>query len=182
MPHRKRPCAVCPARRDNANNPEAKFPAERWAALTRTVCDGRGGSAPDGSPLFGCHKGAPGDPAEDILCAGWAAAFGNMSFPARLAAATGDLPRDVLNPDRAGWPDLYDDWAEMVAAQMWNPGDPDGHLPESLATRRRTSTITAEGLLKALPRMMSVRVRVPTPGAVQDAQEALAETRAEGKP
>lgn len=59
FPRRRFPCDECPIRADNASNPDSKFPAERWRALTASV-QSPGGFGPDfGSPLFGCHKGRP---------------------------------------------------------------------------------------------------------------------------
>lgn len=127
LPRRAFPCNECPVRRDNADNPRSKFPAERWNALRATIGDGSGVGLLD-MPMFGCHKGTPGDAGEDLACAGWLAAFGHRSVPVRLAVCYGQLGSEALWPGD-GWPVLYDDWDEMAEAQQWNPGDPDGHLP-----------------------------------------------------
>lgn len=85
------------------------------------------------APLFGCHKGVPGEPEQDLVCAGWLASFGYRSIPIRLAVVRGRLDPAQLGtgPD---WPELYDTWDEMAAAQQWNPGDPDDHLPQTCRT------------------------------------------------
>lgn len=61
------------------------------------------------------------------------AAFGHRSVPVRLAVAMGRLDPAALEPGD-GWPELYDDWDEMAEAQLWAPGDPDGHLPQACRT------------------------------------------------
>jgi hypothetical protein len=137
MPHRRFPCGECPVVKDNDDNPRSKFPAERWEMLRATVEDRPGDHALLGAPLFGCHEGAPGTGA-DMLCAGWAAAFGRDSVELRVAIATGRLPADVLDRG-AQWPELYETWDDMVAGQTLQPGEPDDHLPPELrrhATRR----------------------------------------------
>lgn len=127
MPRRRFPCDECPVRRDNADNPRAKFPAERWDALRATVSDATGLWLLD-TPMFGCHKGMPGAPGEDLACAGWLAAFGHRSVPVRLAVCYDQLDLAALRPGE-NWPALYEDWDEMAAAQQWNAGDPADHLP-----------------------------------------------------
>lgn len=132
MPRRIYPCNECPVRTDNADNPRSKFPHERWETLRDTVDDGRGGSAPLGAPLFGCHKGEPGTDA-DLACAGWLAAFGDRSVTVRLAIAQGRLSPAALEPG-PNWPPLYGSWEHMAEAQRWEPGDPDDHLPKGCAS------------------------------------------------
>lgn len=129
MPRRAFPCNECPVRCDNSENPRSKFPAERWTKLRETIGDATGFGLLD-MPMFGCHKGTPGDADEDLACAGWLAAFGHRSVPVRLAIAMGRLDPAALEPGE-GWPELYDSWDEMAAAQQWNPGDPDGHLQQA---------------------------------------------------
>jgi hypothetical protein len=130
LPHRRFPCAECPVRKDNAGNPRSKFPASRWEALRATS-----GDAGPGAPLFGCHEGEPGTGA-DLLCAGWAASFGRESAEVRIAVMCGLLPVEALDPG-VNWPELYQDWDEMVAAQTLQPGEPDDHLPPELRKGRR---------------------------------------------
>jgi hypothetical protein len=131
MPRRTFPCNECPVRCDNADNPRSKFPAERWETLRETIGDPDGFGLAD-MPMFGCHKGTPGDAEEDLACAGWLAAFGHRSVPVRLAIAFGSLDPAALEPGD-GWPALYEDWDEMAAAQQWNPGDFADHLPTACA-------------------------------------------------
>ncbi len=117
MPHRKAPCGPCPIRADNADNPDAKFSAERWDALRCTVRDPDTGQQPmPGDPLFGCHKGQPGDPDCDLACAGWLVQFGEDHVGVRLAVARGLLPDTALEPG-PNWPPLHPDWDAVVAAQ-----------------------------------------------------------------
>lgn len=137
LPYRKFPCAECPVRKDNAGNPRSKFPASRWAVLEKTTRDERGFGPDVDQDLFGCHEGEPGT-GLDLLCAGWAAAFGGASARLRLLIAFGQVPRLVLNPGQR-WPELYQDWDEMVAAQTLKPGEPDDHLPPGLRDLRRQS-------------------------------------------
>lgn len=124
---RRAPCDACPVRRDNADNPRSKFPAERWDALRATIAAPQGPEDLGAMTMFGCHKGSPGSPDKDLACAGWLAAFGHRSIPVRLAVAFGQLDPTALEPD-SRWPALYEDWDEMAAAQRWNPGDPVDHL------------------------------------------------------
>lgn len=115
FPRRRYPCNECPIRADNADNPQAKFPAERWACLSQTVRAPDGGSPQLGSIMFGCHKGEPGTNA-DLACAGWLARFGGNHVNVRLAIAFGRLPVEALTPGE-GWPELHETWDDVVAAQ-----------------------------------------------------------------
>lgn len=135
VPYRRFPCAECPVRCDNAANPRSKFPASRWEVLEKTFRDADGYGADIDQELFGCHEGEPGTGA-DLLCAGWAAAFGDASARLRILIAFGQVPAMVLDPDQR-WPELYQDWDEMVAAQTLKYGEPDDHLPPELRARRR---------------------------------------------
>ena len=56
LPHRRRPCAECPWRRDVA---AGKFSSERFDALADTS-GGPGCEAPLSAPMFACHKTAEG--------------------------------------------------------------------------------------------------------------------------
>lgn len=116
LPHRGFPCDECPFRKDNADNPDAKFSAERWTALAVAVRDPATGHQPmPGDEMFGCHKGAPGSNA-DLACAGWLARFGVDHVGVRLTVARGRLPEDALEPG-SNWPALYQTWDDVVAAQ-----------------------------------------------------------------
>lgn len=126
-PRRGFPCAECPARADNADNPRSKFPASRWEALAATVAEVTTAEQVMEQPFFACHMGAPGNYSAPLVCAGWLAAFGWDSIRARLTVSQGTIPGDALEPG-ANWPPLYESWATMVAAQTWRPGDPDDHL------------------------------------------------------
>lgn len=126
FPHRAFPCNECPVRSDNADNPRSKFVTSRWDELHGTIDDGTGGTAPYGTPMFGCHKGEPGTN-DDLACAGWLAAFGWRNVTVRLAVAFGRLDQAALEPGE-NWPPLYDTWDAMVAGQTLRPGDPTDHL------------------------------------------------------
>lgn len=115
FPRRRYPCDECPIRADNADNPRSKFSAHRWAELTATVSTPDGGSPQLGTPMFGCHKGAPGTD-EDLACAGWLAQFGANHAAVRLAVITGRLPAEALSPG-VDWPPLHETWDVVVAAQ-----------------------------------------------------------------
>ncbi|NUQ98286.1 MAG: hypothetical protein HOY79_17640 [Streptomyces sp.] len=132
-PRRNFPCNECPVRRDNADNPQSKFPEHRWDELRATIGEADVPGLLD-MPMFGCHKGTPGEPEEDLACAGWLAAFGHRSVPVRLAVSFGQLDPAALTPG-PGWPELYEDWDEMAEAQQWNPGDPGDHLPAECRLR-----------------------------------------------
>lgn len=107
---RPRPCEECPWRRDT---PPGQFPAERYQALRGTT-GGPGAEAPIGSPMFACHKSADG---QELPCAGWLAAVGVQgSLTVRYLAALGELPAEALSPGE-DWPELFDSYAEMEAAQ-----------------------------------------------------------------
>lgn len=134
LPHRRFPCAECPVRCDNADNPRSKFPPVRWTELVKTIRDERGFGADIDQSLFGCHEGEPGTGA-DLLCAGWAASFGRESARLKIFIALGQLPADVLDPGPK-WPELYQDWDEMVESQTLQPGEPDDHLPPELRRNR----------------------------------------------
>jgi len=116
MPHRRFPCNECPIRADNADNPASKFPAWKWRELTASV-ESPGGFGPEfDAPLFGCHKGQPGNSGEDLACAGWLARFGLGHPRVRLALATGRLDPAALRPGE-NWPPLFTSWRAIVAAQ-----------------------------------------------------------------
>lgn len=116
VPRRDYPCDQCPFVARNADNPDAKFPAERWAALAVTIRDPATGREPAlDAPLFGCHKGAPGTNT-DLACAGWLARFGHDHLAVRLAVATGRLPSTALAPGQ-NWPPLHPTWNDVVRAQ-----------------------------------------------------------------
>ena len=103
-----RPCSECPWRRDS---PVGQFPACRYEAL-RDTSGGPGVEAPLGSPLFACHKTPDG---QERACAGWLAVAGVDHLGVRLAVVMGRLPGEALVPGE-GWPDLYDSFEEMAAA------------------------------------------------------------------
>jgi hypothetical protein len=126
LPHRSFPCNECPIRKDNANNPASKFPTERWQSLTSSVRS-PGGFGPDfTSPLFGCHKGQPGQPDQDLACAGWLVKFGDGHPRVRLALAMGQLDPSALQP-APNWPPLHSDWDAVVRDQTLVEGEDDPH-------------------------------------------------------
>lgn len=129
MSYREFPCGPCPIRADNRDNPDAKFPAERWDELGGTVRDPRTGTHPmRGDAMFGCHKGEPGT-GDDLACAGWLVRFGADHVAVRLAVATGRLPEDALVAGRH-WPPLHATWDDVVRHQTEHPDE-----PARLATR-----------------------------------------------
>jgi hypothetical protein len=102
-------------RADNCDNPEAKFPAERWTALSSTVRDPQTGTQPfPGDPMFGCHKGEPGTN-DDLSCAGWLVQFGFDHLGVRLALAQGRLPASALEAGDT-WPPLHETWDDVVGS------------------------------------------------------------------
>lgn len=109
IPHRRRPCAECPWRRDTD---PGQFTAERYEALRNTT-GGPGNEAPLGSPLFACHKSPVG---HEEACAGWLAAVGVDSIEVRLAVAMKRLPAAAITPGD-GWPALFASYEEMAEAQ-----------------------------------------------------------------
>lgn len=113
MKARSRPCGECPFRRDT---PPGQFPAERYAALESTH-GYPGREASFDAPWFGCHK-MPLDaqPGEEIACAGWLVIEGYNHLGVRIAAAEGRLTKENLEP-HDDWPDLFQSYAEMAAAQ-----------------------------------------------------------------
>jgi hypothetical protein len=110
VPHRRRPCAECPWRRDTL---AGQFPACRYDLL-RTTSEQQPGNEPGPTaPLFACHKSPEG---REEACAGWLAAVGHRHLGVRLAIIQQRLPAHVIEPDD-GWPDLFGTYAEMAAAQ-----------------------------------------------------------------
>jgi hypothetical protein len=109
VPHRRRPCAECPWRRDTE---PGQFHAERYDALACTT-GAPGKEAPIGAPIFACHKSPEG---REEACAGWLAAVGGEHLGVRYAVVTGALPGSVLNPGE-GWPELFDSYDEMADTQ-----------------------------------------------------------------
>jgi len=110
LPHRRRPCAECPWRRDTT---PGQFPASRYDAL-RNTSEQHPGAEPDfNAPLFACHKSPQG---HEEACAGWLAAVGHRHLGVRLAVAQGRLSGAALEPGD-GWPPLFDSYAEMAATQ-----------------------------------------------------------------
>lgn len=114
MRRRVFPCGPCPIRADNADNPDAKFPAERWDMLSDSVEHGEHHPQP-GDMMFGCHKGEPGTD-RDLACAGWLARFGLGHVGVRLAIAMGALPADAVRPG-PNWPPLHATWDEVRRCQ-----------------------------------------------------------------
>lgn len=107
FPRRRYPCAECPFRRDTK---PGQFSSRRYDALRKTST-----SPGIDTPMFGCHKGAPGTD-EDLACAGWLAVAGNAHPMVRLAVLTGQLDPADLQPAR-GWPELFASYDEMAEAQ-----------------------------------------------------------------
>lgn len=114
---RKRPCEECPWRRDT---PPGQFPAERYEAL-RNTSGSRGNEVAFDAPMFGCHKSADGN---EIACAGWLAVVGYEHLGVRLALMDHRLPPEAMSPGE-DWPDLFDSYAEMAAAQGADSCSPD---------------------------------------------------------
>lgn len=122
FPYRPFPCNECPIRADNVDNPSSHFPAERWEVLSSSV-ESPGGFGPSfDSPMFGCHKGMPGRPDEDLACAGWLAIFGGGHPRVRLAVALEQLPLSALRRG-ANWPPLHPDWTAVVRNQTLVEGE-----------------------------------------------------------
>jgi hypothetical protein len=132
VPRQPVPCTECPARRDNVDNPRAKFPAARWEQLRATVETPWNLEELEEQTLFGCHKGDPRTGGEgELLCAGVLAAFGFDSVKVKMAVHFGRLDPAALHPGE-GWPELYATWDEMVENQTLRPGDPTDHLPPDM--------------------------------------------------
>ncbi len=118
--HMPRPCdesptsGRCPFRRDAD---PGEFSAERYELLARTA-GGPGAEAPFHAPLFACHHTADG---AEVVCAGWLAVCGHYHLGVRLALACGRLNPDRIGP-LPGWPDLFDTYDEMAAAQSGGAG------------------------------------------------------------
>lgn len=109
LPHRRRPCAECPWRRDVA---PGMFSRDRFDALAST--SGRPGQeAKLGAPMFACHKSPEG--AEDA-CAGWLAVAGGEHIGVRFAVAQRRLDPALLTPGE-GWPELFGSFEEMADTQ-----------------------------------------------------------------
>lgn len=107
--YRRRPCRVCPFRRDVTG--EAKrFP--NLAEYSAGTIGRPGAEQPVGAEMFGCHTSRT-LPAQ--LCAGWLAVAGYEHLTVRLAVALHLLPASALMPG-PGWPDLYESYAELAAA------------------------------------------------------------------
>ncbi|WP_425425580.1 DUF6283 family protein [Amycolatopsis marina] len=120
LPHRRRPCAECPWRRDT---PPGQFPADRYAALAHTS-GAPGAEARLDAPMFACHKTADG---HEQACAGWLAVAGVHHLGVRLAVATGRLAPETLNP-APDWPPLFESFPQMTAAQARPPSTEDSNL------------------------------------------------------
>lgn len=132
--HMPRPCdpsqvsGACPFRRDAD---PGEFSAERYEVLAATA--GRpGAEAPLGAPMFACHHTADG---AQVACAGWLAVCGHYHLGVRFAVADGRLDPAAVYGDRDGWPDLFDDYDEMAAAQAGERG-----YDQATAAARRTVT------------------------------------------
>lgn len=116
--HAAKICAECPWKR---STPPGQFTAARFEALrdtsgSRNSADHDSRAAPEAgldAPIFACHKTAEG---KEIACAGWLAVEGADHLGIRLAVITGAIPADALAP-KPGCPDLFDDYAQMAAAQ-----------------------------------------------------------------
>ncbi len=109
--YQKAPCDDCPWRTDA---PPGQFPAERYEALQATHGT-PGHEAPLGAPLFACHKTAEG---REAICAGFLAVEGYDHLTVRLMVISGRVPGASLTP-ATGWPTLYANYGEMVAAQEY---------------------------------------------------------------
>jgi hypothetical protein len=115
LPRQPRPCITCPWRRDT---PPGAFGIDRYQQLRNTVESPDGGSPGLADPMFACHNTIEG---REAACAGWLAVYGHGHVRVRLAVATGRIPPEALTP-AAGWPDLYGDYDELVAAMAGPAG------------------------------------------------------------
>lgn len=122
--HAAKICAECPWKR---STPPGQFTAARFEALSNTS-GSRNSSGHDtrtapevglNAPMFACHKTAEG---KEIACAGWLAVEGADHLGIRLAVITGHIPADALAP-KPGWPELFNGYEEMAAAQGRSPTD-----------------------------------------------------------
>lgn len=112
MEYRSYPCHECPWRRDVE---PGQFPASRYEQL-RNTCEQQGEQAGFHNPMFGCHKGTPGDQESDLACAGWLAVEGAGHLGVRLAIVRHELPAEALSPG-PGWPELFGSYKEMARIQ-----------------------------------------------------------------
>ncbi|WP_199810608.1 DUF6283 family protein [Streptomyces rimosus] len=112
LPHRRRPCAECPWRRDVA---PGQFPAERFEALKNTVQHSQPQTVSDvvEQPLFACHKSSVG---REEACAGFLAVAGGQNLAVRLAWTQGRIPAHALRPGE-DWPPLFETYEEMARTQ-----------------------------------------------------------------
>lgn len=124
LPYRRYPCAAdktsngCPFRKDTE---PGEFSQCRYDALRETVGQA-GAEVPLGGPVFACHKTEEG---KDQVCAGWLAVCGVEHIGVRLALSMGRLPASALQPG-PGWPELFETYEEMAAAQAAREGETDG--------------------------------------------------------
>lgn len=112
MRHRKRPCVTCPWKVETESG---EFTAERYDVL-RETSGSAGREAAFGTPMFGCHDGAPGANEIDAACAGWLAVVGYDHLSVRLAVVSGALDPACLTPGD-NWPELFGSYDEMAATQ-----------------------------------------------------------------
>jgi hypothetical protein len=138
--HAGRPCDECPFRRDT---PPGQFPASRYEQLRDDTVGGPGREVPLGGLIFACHMTLEG---REIACAGWLTVCGVEHLGVRYAVATGRLDPAALRP-RSDWPELFDTYEEMAAAQAAPDEDwDDGRAARRCDTRRDTgSDVGSEG-------------------------------------
>jgi hypothetical protein len=112
----RRPCPDCPWRKDNPS--PGKFPQENFEAM-RSTTGVPGAEAPIGASLFACHHSK-----EDgsFVCAGWLAAVGIENLTARYLATRGIINPKGFQPGD-DWPELYEDYDSMLAAQGFSDGE-----------------------------------------------------------
>lgn len=98
------PCSGCPWRIDTAMSivPQAE-----------DLCGSRENTLRPGTPMMPCHKTPPD--ADQNICAGWLALYGNYHLGVRLMIGCGAFPLSVLEVDPA-WPPLHPDVQSIIEA------------------------------------------------------------------
>jgi len=118
------PCGDCPWREDVE---PGQFETCRFDALKSTSTQPEDiASVEDvlSQRMFACHQTKEG---REQACAGWlvvAAVQGNLRV--RLALATGDLPREAVEPG-PDWPPLFSSY-EAMAERQGRPDDGRGEI------------------------------------------------------
>ena len=130
--HARKLCSDCPFKKDTPPGQFSSARYERLRALGVHDPAPREGQSFALKAMFACHQTGEG---KEVACAGWLAVCGENSLTVRLNIALGALPEETLTPGK-DWPDLFQDYDSMAAAQGGEWDDPEEEGARARPTTR----------------------------------------------